>query len=66
MITDFSSLFAGHVDMDNVGYAGTAVNDRWFGNDVLVTAMDKSEAIARLCDRIGFDTFWLAEHHFPP
>ena len=66
MITNFDSLYAGHVDMDNVGYAGTAVNDRWFGNDVLVTAMDKAEAIARLCDRIGFDTFWLAEHHFQP
>ena len=28
MITKFDSLFAGHVDMTNVGYGGTAVNDR--------------------------------------
>ena len=28
MITKFDSLFAGHVDMENVGYGGTAVNDR--------------------------------------
>ena len=26
MITKFDSLYAGHVDMDNIGYAGTAVN----------------------------------------
>ena len=28
MITKFDSLFAGHVDIENVGYGGTAVNDR--------------------------------------
>ncbi len=33
MITKFDSLFAGHVDMDHVGYAGTAVNDRRFPNE---------------------------------
>jgi alkanesulfonate monooxygenase SsuD/methylene tetrahydromethanopterin reductase-like flavin-dependent oxidoreductase (luciferase family) len=66
MITKFDSSFAGHVDMDNVGYAGTPVNDRWFPNKHLVTAYDKAEAIARLLDRTGFDTFWVAEHHFQP
>ena len=32
MITKFDSLYAGHIDMDNIGYAGTPVNDREFGN----------------------------------
>ena len=66
MITKFDSLFAGHVDMDNVGYAGTAVNDRSFSDEHLATVFDKTEAIAKLLDRRGFDTFWLAEHHFQP
>ena len=66
MITKFDSLFAGHVDMDNVGYGGTAVNDRRFPNEHLVTAYDKAEAIASVMDRTGFDTFWMAEHHFQP
>ena len=66
MITKFDSLFAGHVDMENVGYAGTAVNDRWFDNSHLSTAFEKGEAIAILLDRCGFDTFWMAEHHFQP
>jgi alkanesulfonate monooxygenase SsuD/methylene tetrahydromethanopterin reductase-like flavin-dependent oxidoreductase (luciferase family) len=64
MITKFDSLFAGHVDMDNVGYAGTAVNDRRFGNAHLVTVFDKAQAMAQLMDRLGYDTFWTAEHHF--
>ena len=66
MITKFDSLYAGHVDMDNVGYAGTAVNDRWFSNEHLVTAFDKATAIAQLMDRLDYDTFWMAEHHFQP
>lgn len=64
MITKFDSLFAGHIDMDNVGYAGTAVNDRRFSNERLTTVFDKAQAIAQVMDRMGYDTFWMAEHHF--
>ena len=66
MITKFDSLYAGHVDMTDVGYGGTAVNDRLFGNDHLATAYDKAENIAKTMDRLGYDTFWMAEHHFQP
>ena len=66
MITKFDTLYAGHVDMTDVGYRGTAVNDRVFPNDHLVTVYDKAEAIAKLMDSHGYDTFWLAEHHFQP
>ena len=66
MITKFDSLYAGHVDMTNVGYGGVAVNDRYFPNEHLMTAYDKAEAIAKTLDRTGFDTFWMAEHHFQP
>jgi alkanesulfonate monooxygenase SsuD/methylene tetrahydromethanopterin reductase-like flavin-dependent oxidoreductase (luciferase family) len=64
VITKFDSLFAGHIDMDNVGYAGAAVNERRFPNEALVTVFDKAQAIAELMDRLGYDTFWMAEHHF--
>ena len=66
MITKFDSLYAGHVDMENVGYDGIAINDRWFPNEHLMTAYDKAEAIAKTLDRLGFDSFWMAEHHFQP
>jgi alkanesulfonate monooxygenase SsuD/methylene tetrahydromethanopterin reductase-like flavin-dependent oxidoreductase (luciferase family) len=66
MINTFDSLFAGHVDMDNVGYAGTAVNDRRFANEYLATVFDKTQAIVEVMEREGYDTFWMAEHHFQP
>src|SRR5262245_57742748 len=64
MITKFDSLYAGHIDMDDIGYGGTAVNSRVFSNDQLVTVFAKARNLARLLDRCGYDTFWLAEHHF--
>ena len=66
MITKFDSLFAGHVDMENVGYGGVPVNDRSYSDEHLASAFDKSLAIAQLMDRTGYDTFWMAEHHFQP
>ncbi len=64
MITKFGSLFAGHVDLDNEGFDGTPVNDRWLSEEHLNTVYDKTLAIAHLMDREGYDIFWLAEHHF--
>jgi alkanesulfonate monooxygenase SsuD/methylene tetrahydromethanopterin reductase-like flavin-dependent oxidoreductase (luciferase family) len=64
MITKFDSLFAGHVDIENVGYGGIPVNDRHYPNEHLLTVFDKAEAMARLMDGLGYDTFWMAEHHF--
>jgi len=64
MITKFDSLFAGHVDMDNVGYGGIPVNERRLPDAQLTTVFDKAEAMATLMDRLGYSTFWMAEHHF--
>ena len=63
-ITKFDSLFAGHVDIENVGYGGVPVNDRVYPNEHLASVFDKSEAMAKLMDRLGYNTFWMAEHHF--
>ncbi|MDE0206030.1 MAG: LLM class flavin-dependent oxidoreductase, partial [Candidatus Tectomicrobia bacterium] len=64
MITRFGSLFAGHVDLDNIGFEGTPVNDRWLSDEHIATIFDKSEAIATTMDRLGYSTFWAAEHRF--
>lgn len=64
MITKFGTLFAGHVDLEDIGLAGTPVNDRWLPDDQLATVFEKAESIAVLMDECGYDTFWLAEHHF--
>jgi alkanesulfonate monooxygenase SsuD/methylene tetrahydromethanopterin reductase-like flavin-dependent oxidoreductase (luciferase family) len=64
MITKFDSLYAGHCDLDNVGYGGTPINDRLYDNAHLATALSKAEHMAVLMDRLGYTTFWMAEHHF--
>ena len=64
MISKFGTLFAGHVDLDDMGLDGTPVNARWLSDQHLASVFEKAEAIAQLMDRNGFDTFWLAEHHF--
>jgi alkanesulfonate monooxygenase SsuD/methylene tetrahydromethanopterin reductase-like flavin-dependent oxidoreductase (luciferase family) len=64
MITKFDSLYAGHVDLDNVGYGGTPINDRRYSNEHLATALEKAQSMAVLMDGHGYNAFWMAEHHF--
>ena len=64
MITKFDTLYAGHVDLDNIGYGGTPINDRRYDNAHLSTALSKAEALAQMADANNYDTFWMAEHHF--
>jgi alkanesulfonate monooxygenase SsuD/methylene tetrahydromethanopterin reductase-like flavin-dependent oxidoreductase (luciferase family) len=66
MLTQFDSSYAGHIDLDNVGYGGTPINDRRYPNEMLATALGKAQSMAQLMDRLGYSTFWMAEHHFQP
>ncbi len=64
MITKFGSLFAGHVDFEDIGLDATALNNRWLPDDHLASVFDKAESIAGVMDRLDYETFWMAEHHF--
>jgi alkanesulfonate monooxygenase SsuD/methylene tetrahydromethanopterin reductase-like flavin-dependent oxidoreductase (luciferase family) len=64
VITRIGSLFAGNVDLDHIGLEGTPANDRWLPDQQLASVFDKCEAIATTMDRLGYSTFWAAEHHF--
>ena len=64
MITRFSSLFAGHVDLGDMGEEATPANDRRYPNEHLASVFDKSAALAKVMDENGYDTLWFAEHHF--
>ena len=64
MITRIGSLFAGNVDLDDIGLSGTAANDRWLSDKDLMSVFDKCEAMAKIMDHHGYSTFWAAEHHF--
>jgi alkanesulfonate monooxygenase SsuD/methylene tetrahydromethanopterin reductase-like flavin-dependent oxidoreductase (luciferase family) len=64
MITKFATVYAGHVDLPDRGQDATPANERRYSNEHLASVFDKTEAIARLMDETGWDTLWLAEHHF--
>jgi alkanesulfonate monooxygenase SsuD/methylene tetrahydromethanopterin reductase-like flavin-dependent oxidoreductase (luciferase family) len=66
MITKFDSSYVGTVDMENLGYLGTPINDRWYSNDELAGALHKAVSYAQTMDSLGYNTFWMAEHHFQP
>jgi alkanesulfonate monooxygenase SsuD/methylene tetrahydromethanopterin reductase-like flavin-dependent oxidoreductase (luciferase family) len=64
MIRKFTTVYPGHVDLPDRGQDATPANERRYSNEHLASVFAKSEAIAQLMDRTGWDTLWLAEHHF--
>ena len=64
MITKFVTVYPGHVDFPDHGQDATPANERRFSNEQLAAVFEKTEAIAKALDRFGYDTLWLAEHHF--
>ena len=64
MIRKFTTVYPGHIDLPDRGQNATPANERRYDNDLLASVFAKSEAIAQLMDRTGWDTLWLAEHHF--
>jgi alkanesulfonate monooxygenase SsuD/methylene tetrahydromethanopterin reductase-like flavin-dependent oxidoreductase (luciferase family) len=66
MLTKFDSSYVGTVDMENCGYLGTPINERHYNTEELAGALHKAVAYAQTMDGLGYDTFWMAEHHFQP
>jgi alkanesulfonate monooxygenase SsuD/methylene tetrahydromethanopterin reductase-like flavin-dependent oxidoreductase (luciferase family) len=64
MISKFGTVYAGYVDLPDMGQDATPANDRRYPNEHLATVFEKTEAIAKRMDALGWDTLWLAEHHF--
>jgi alkanesulfonate monooxygenase SsuD/methylene tetrahydromethanopterin reductase-like flavin-dependent oxidoreductase (luciferase family) len=64
VISKFSVLYVGHIALENVGRNGTPADQRCYPNDRLVEGMAMAESVAHVMDELGYDTLWLAEHHF--
>jgi alkanesulfonate monooxygenase SsuD/methylene tetrahydromethanopterin reductase-like flavin-dependent oxidoreductase (luciferase family) len=64
MITKFTTVYAGHVDLPDRGQDATPANERHYSNQHLASVFEKTEAIAKKMDTLGYETLWLAEHHF--
>jgi alkanesulfonate monooxygenase SsuD/methylene tetrahydromethanopterin reductase-like flavin-dependent oxidoreductase (luciferase family) len=64
MITKFVTVYPGHIDLPDMGQDATPANERHYSNELLASVFEKTEAVAKTMDRLGYDTLWLAEHHF--
>ena len=51
---------------DDLGFEGAPANDRRYPNEELAGAFDWALDIAQHLDQLGYDEFWMAEHHFQP
>ena len=56
-------LFGG-VEMDEVGSGPPSPMDRRYGASEVWAATEKIIGTGVLADQLGFDSFWLTEHHF--
>ena len=64
MISKFVTVYPGHIDLPDMGQDTTPANERRYSNEELAGVFEKTEAVARQMDALGYDTLWLAEHHF--
>jgi alkanesulfonate monooxygenase SsuD/methylene tetrahydromethanopterin reductase-like flavin-dependent oxidoreductase (luciferase family) len=64
MITKFSVLYVGQIELENIGRDGTPANDRRYPNERLVEAFWTARDVAQTMDELGYHCLWTAEHHF--
>lgn len=64
MITKFTTVYPGHIDLPDMGQDATPANERRFDNGQLASVFEKTEKLAKCLDDNGYDMLWLAEHHF--
>jgi len=64
MITKFSVLYVGQIEMANIGRDGIPADARRYGNEQLVEAFWTARDVAQLMDDLGYYCMWTAEHHF--
>jgi len=64
VITRFSTLYVGHIELERCGLAGVPADDRRYANERLAETFDTAAALAQAADTLGYETLWLAEHHF--
>jgi alkanesulfonate monooxygenase SsuD/methylene tetrahydromethanopterin reductase-like flavin-dependent oxidoreductase (luciferase family) len=64
MITKFSVLYVGQIELDHIGRHGTPADARRYPNERFAEAYFTTRDVARTMDELGYHCLWLAEHHF--
>jgi alkanesulfonate monooxygenase SsuD/methylene tetrahydromethanopterin reductase-like flavin-dependent oxidoreductase (luciferase family) len=65
MISRFATVYAGHVDLADMGQMATPANERRYSNEHLATVFEKTEDVARVMDECGYDAIWFAKEVMP-
>ena len=53
MIKRFSTLYIGHIELENCGHAGTPADDRRYPNERVIEAFDTTLELAQTMDDLG-------------
>ena len=64
MITKFSVLYVGQIELENIGRDGTPADERRYPNERLIEGYFAARDIAQTMDELGYYCLWMAEHHF--
>ncbi|HEY7363518.1 MAG TPA: LLM class flavin-dependent oxidoreductase [Methylomirabilota bacterium] len=64
MISKFSVLYVGQIELDHVGKDGTPADERRYPNERFAEVYGTARDIARTMDDLGYYCLWTAEHHF--
>ena len=64
MIRQFSVLYVGQIELEDIGKHGTPADARRYPNERLVEAYRTVVEVAQLMDELGYYCLWTAEHHF--
>jgi alkanesulfonate monooxygenase SsuD/methylene tetrahydromethanopterin reductase-like flavin-dependent oxidoreductase (luciferase family) len=64
MISKFSVLYVGQIELDNVGLSGTPADQRRYPNERFAEAYSTAREMAQEMDALGYYCLWMAEHHF--
>ena len=64
MITKFSVLYVGQIELDNIGRDGTPADARRYSNERFAEAFWTARDVAQTMDELGYYAMWTAEHHF--
>lgn len=64
MITKFSVLYVGQIELEDVGLDGVPADERRYPNERFVEAYHTAQEVAELMDELGYHCLWTAEHHF--
>ena len=64
MIKNFSVLYVGNIELEDVGLSGSPANGRMYPNDRLIESFETARQAAVLMDELNFYALWMAEHHF--